>query len=134
MWIARLCENEIPSLSCRKLAWNSSRVVTILVLCLLPVVAYAADGPPSSPPAGGPVPGPGTIPEKMIEPGKVPMAPSKSDPGIQHMPEKFGDPRGAVKPPDLDPGLSKNPDVVSPAAKDSNLPGAETPQKKPGVR
>ncbi|MCS6293480.1 MAG: hypothetical protein H8J66_10450 [Nitrospira sp.] len=108
--------------------------MSILILSLLPVVTYAADGLPSSPPADRRAPDPGVIPEQMIESGKVPPAPSKSDPGIQHMPEKLGDPRGAVKPPSLDPGISKNPDAGSPASKESNPRGAETPQKKPGVR
>lgn len=130
----RMCEHDSLSLSLRRRSGKPSRLVSILILTLLPVVTYAADGLPSSPPAGGRAPDPGAIPEKMIEPGKVPTAPSKSDPGIQHMPEKLGDPRGAVKPPSLDPGISKNPDAGSPASKETNPRGAETPQKKPGVR
>lgn len=129
------CENDSPSLSFRR-RWcgNPNRVVSILILSLLPVVAHAADGLPSSPPAGSRAPDPGAIPEKMIEPGKVPTAPSKSDPGIQHMPEKLGDPRGAVKPPDLDPGISTNPDVAPPAQKGINPPAGGTPPGKPGGR
>lgn len=134
MRFRRMCEDDSLSLSLRRRSEKPSRLVSILILTLLPVVTYAADGLPSSPPAGGRAPDPRAIPEKMIEPGKVPPAPSKSDPGIQHMPEKLGDPRGAVKPPDLDPGISKNPDVGSPASKEINPPGATIPQKKPGVR
>lgn len=128
------CENEIPSLSHRSWCGNPNRVVSILILSLLPVVAHAADGLQSSPPAGGRAPDPGAIPEKMIELGKVPPAPSKSDPGIQHMPEKLGDPRGAVKPPNLDPGISTNPDVAPPAQKGINPPAGETPPGKSGGR
>lgn len=134
MWIIRTCENDFPSLSFRSWCGKPNRLVSIFILSLLPVVAYAADGLPSSPPAGGRAPDPGAIPEKLIEPGKVPTAPSKSDPGIQHFPEKLGDPRGAVKPPDLDPGISKNPDAGPPASKKSNPLGAETPQRKPDLR
>lgn len=134
MRLAHTCENDIPSPSCSRWSGKLNRFVSILILSLLPVVTHAADGLPSSPPADGRAPDPGTIPEKMIEPGKVPMAPSKSDPGIQHMPEKLGDPRGAVKPPNLDPGISKNPDKMSPGSNEGNPPGAEAPQKKPGVR
>jgi len=97
-------------------------MVTFLMLSLLPVVAHAGDGLPSSPPASGSAPDPGAIPEKMMEPGSVPTSPSQIDPGIQHVPEKRGDPRGAVKPPTLDPGISKNPDVAPPAQKGINPP------------
>lgn len=130
----RMCEHDFLSLSLRRRSGKPSRLVSILILTLLPVLTYAADGLPSSPPAGGRAPNPGAIPEKMIEPGKVPTAPSKSDPGIQHMPEKLGDPRGAVKPPSLDPGISKNPDAVVPPQKGINPPGGGTPPGKSGVR
>jgi hypothetical protein len=128
------CENDIPSLSFRRWCGNPSRVMSILILSLLPVVAHAADGLSSSPPVGSRAPDPGAIPEKMIEPGKVPTAPSKSDPGIQHMPEKLGDPRGAVKPPSLDSGMSTNPDVASPAQKGINPHEGGTPPGKSGGR
>jgi hypothetical protein len=128
------CENDISSLSLRRCCGNVNRVVSILILSLLPVVAHAADGLPLSPPAGSRAPDPGAIPEEMVEPGKVPTAPSKSDPGIQHMPEKLGDPRGAVKPPDLDPGISTNPDVAPRAKKGINPPEGGTPPGKSGVR
>lgn len=128
------CENDISSLSLRRCCGNLNRVVSILILSLLPVVAHAADGLPPSPPAGSRAPDPGAIPEKMVEPGKVPTAPSKSDPGIQHMPEKLGDPRGAVKPPSLDSGMSTNPDVAPPAQKGINPPEGGTPPGKSGVR
>lgn len=129
------CENDSPSLSLRRWCGKPNRVMSILILSLLPVVAHAADGLPSSPPADRRAPDPGTIPEKMIEPGKAPTAPSKSDPGIQHVPEKLGDPRGVVKPPSLDPDISKNPEAAPPAQKGINPPPAGgTPPGKSGVR
>ncbi|HEX7766560.1 MAG TPA: hypothetical protein VF443_07590 [Nitrospira sp.] len=108
--------------------------MSILILSLLPVVAHAADGLPSSQPADSRAPDSGTIPDNMIESGKVPTAPSKSDPGIQHVPEKLGDPRGAVKPPSVDPGISKNPEAAPPAQKGINPPVGGTPPGKSGVR
>ena len=46
--------------------------------------------------------------------------------GIQVVPEKRGDPRVAVKPRDLDPGISTIPDVEPPAHKGINPPGRGT--------
>ena len=128
----RMCENDSPSLSLRRWSGKQNQLVSILILSLLPVVTYAADGLPSSPPAGSRAPDPGVIPEQMIEPGKVPPAPSKIDPGIQHMPEKLGDPRGAVKPPSIDPGISKNPETSPPGKKGINSPDGRTPPGKSG--
>ncbi|MDO9118120.1 MAG: hypothetical protein Q7U39_09195 [Nitrospira sp.] len=130
----RMCEHDSPSLALRRWSGKPNQLASILILSFLPVVTYAADGLPSSPPAGSRAPDPGVIPEQMIEPGKVPPAPSKSDPGIQHMPEKLGDPRGAVKPPSLDPGISKNPDAVPPAQKSINPPAGGSPPGKSGGR
>jgi hypothetical protein len=56
------------------------------------------------------------------------------DPGIQHMPEKLGDPRGSMKPPNIDPNMSMNPDVAPSPRKGVNPPGEGTPQGKPDVR
>lgn len=134
MQSTRSCENEIPSLSLRRWFVNPKQLVSILILSLLPATTCAADALPPSPPADSRVPDSGAIPEKMMEPGKVPPAPSKRDPGIQHMPEQFGDPRGAVIPPSLDHGMSKNPDAGAPASNERNPLGGDAPQKKPGVQ
>jgi len=109
--------------------------VTIAILSLLPPLALSALGaPPAVPPESGGKPTPGVAPDKPLDSGVPPAAPSNIDPGIQHVPEKRSDSRGTVKPPDLDPGISKNPDVAPPANKDINPPGAGTPKKKPDVR
>ncbi len=89
--------------------------VTIAILCFLPLLALSALGaPPAVPPESGGKPTPGAPPEKPLSSDVPPAAPSNIDPGIQHVPEKRGDSRGTVKPPDLDPGISKNPDAGSP--------------------
>jgi hypothetical protein len=47
------------------------------------------------------------------------------------VPEQRGDPRSTVKRPDLDPGISKNPDVAPPAQGDINPSGEGGTQGKP---
>lgn len=132
-------ENDLSSALLKRWLGKPNRVVCILTMSLLPVGAYAADGPQPSLPGGERHLNPDTIPENKIEPDKVPnppskVPPSKIDPGIQHTPDTLGDPRGAVKPPIIDPGISKNPEAAPPGNKESNPPGKESPQRKPDVR
>lgn len=107
--------------------------MAIALLSLLPAVAASAVGLPPVRAVSGSEPASGSPPQKLLESGTPSVPPSQIDPGIQHVPEKQGDPRGAVKPPNLDPGISTNPDVVIPAAKGINPPGG-TPPGKPDVR
>lgn len=109
-------------------------LVAIAILSLFPALAISADGSPPVPPESGGGPASGLPLEKQLESGVPPIPPSRIDPGILHMPEERGDPRGAVKPPDLDPGIATNPDVAPPAQKGINPPGGGTPHAKPDVR
>jgi hypothetical protein len=79
---------------------------------------------------------PGFTLEKPLESGVPPIPPSQIDPGIQHVPKEHGDPdpRAAVKPPNLDPSISTNPDVVPPAREDMNPLGGGAPKGKPNLR
>ena len=79
-------------------------------------------------------PAPGITPERPSESGAPAIPPSHMDPGMQHMPERRGDPRGSVKPPNLDPGMSTNPDVAPPQREDVNPPGGVMPQGKPNIQ
>jgi hypothetical protein len=107
--------------------------VAIAILSLLPALAISADRLPPAPPEGGGAPTPGPIPEEK-ESGVPHIPPSQIDPGILHVPEQRGDPRATVKPPDLDPGISKNPDVAPPAQEDINRSAEGSTQGKPEVQ
>ena len=119
--------------STKRVSGKTPGFVAIAILSLLPSLAISADRPSPAPPGGGGAPTPGPIPEKK-EPGVPPMPPSQIDPGIQHVPEQRGDPRGTVKPPDLDPGIVTNPDMAPPAKKDVNPSGEGTTHGKPEAR
>ena len=111
------------------------RLVAIAILTLLPAFAAAADVlPPAQLPesGGGPVPNitPGIVPES----GVPAIPPSRIDPGIQHMPERRGDSRSSVKPPNIDPNMSTNPDVAPSPREGINPPGGARPQGKPGAQ
>jgi hypothetical protein len=108
--------------------------MAIVMLSLFPAVAVSAVGFPPVRAVSGSEPATGIPPEKPLESGAPPIPPSQIDPGIQHVPEKHGDPRAVVKPPNLDPGISTNPDVAPPAAKGINPPGGSPPPEKPNVR
>jgi hypothetical protein len=111
------------------------RLVAVAILTLLPVFAVAADVlQPAQLPKSGGGPTPDITPERASESGVPTIPPSRIDPGIQHMPERRGDPRGSVKPPNLDPSMSTNPDVAPSPRKGINPPGGGTPQGKPDVR
>ena len=102
---------------------NVHRLVAIAILTLLPAFAVAADVlPPAhlSESGGGPIPD--ITPDRPSGSGVPAIAPSHMDPGIQHVPEKRGDPQASVKPPNLDPSMSTNPDVAPPHAKTSIPP------------
>ena len=111
------------------------RLVAVAILTLLPAFDVAADVlPPAQLPERGGGPAPGTTPEMPSESGVPAIPPSRIDPGIQHMPEKRGDPRGSVKPPNLDPSMSTNPDVAPSPREGINPPGGAPPQGKPGIQ
>jgi hypothetical protein len=83
------------------------------ILTLLPPFVIAADVlPPAQLPESGGGPAPGLTPERPLESGVPAILPSRINPGIQHTPERRGDPRGSMKPPNLDPSMSTNPDVA----------------------
>jgi len=111
--------------------------LAIALLSFLPALAISADRLPPAPPEGDGAPTPGPTPEQ--ESGVPPSPPSKIDPGILHVPEQRGDPRAAVKPPDIDPGISKNPDqelTEEPTVEEDLNPSGEgstqeKPQEKP---
>ena len=114
---------------------NAHRLVAIVMLSCLPTVLITTIGFPAASPGSNGEPVPDVAPKKPSVPGvPPPIAPSPIDPGIQHVPEKQGNPKGAVKPPDLDPGISKNPDAMLPANKESDPSGEAAPQKKLNVR
>ena len=111
------------------------RLLAIAILTILPAFAVAADIlPPAQLPEGGGEPTPSITPARPSETGDSAIPPSHIDPGIQHMPEKRGDPRGSVKPPNLDPNMSTNPDVTPSPREGINPPGGTGPQGKPGVQ
>jgi hypothetical protein len=111
------------------------RLVAVAILTLLPAFAVAADVlPPAQLPEGGGGPAPDITPERAPESGIPTVPPSRIDPGIQHMPERRGDSRGSVKPPNLDPSMSTNPDVAPSPREGISPPGKGTPQGKPNVR
>lgn len=130
-------KHECGKVSClfstRRVSGKTPGFVAIAILSLLPSLAISADRPSPAPPEGGGAPTPGPIPEKK-ESGVPPMPPSQIDPNIQHVPEQRGDPRGTVKPPDLDPGIVTNPDMAPPAKKDINPSGEGTTHGKPEAR
>lgn len=109
-------------------------LVAIAILSLLPALAIAADGSSPVLPESGGGPASGLPLEKELESGVPPIPPSRIDPGILHMREKREDPRGVVKPLDLDPGIATNPDVAPPAQQGINPPGGGTPHAKPDIR
>ncbi len=111
------------------------RLVAIAILTLLPAGPVAADIllPAQLPERGG-RPAPDITPGKPPESGVPAIPPSHIDPGIQHMQERSGDPRGSVKPPNLDPGMSTNPDVGPSPREGSKPPGGASPPGKPGAR
>jgi len=68
--------------------------MAIAILILLPAFAIAADVlPPAQLPESGGRPAPGITPERPSESGVPAIRPSRIDPGIQHTPERRGDPR-----------------------------------------
>jgi hypothetical protein len=111
------------------------RLVTVAILTLLPVFAVAAD---VLPPTQLPESGAGLVPdinsERPSESGVSIIPPSRIDPGIEHKPARLGDPRGSVKPPNLDSNMSTNPDVAPSPREGANPSGEGTPQGKPNVR
>ena len=111
------------------------QLVAVAILTLLPAFAVAADVlPPAQLPGSGGGPAPDITPEKASESGVTAIPPSRIDPGIQHMPERRGDSRASVKPPNLDPNMSTNPDVAPSPREGINPPGGARPQGKPGVQ
>lgn len=114
---------------------NVHRVVAIAILTLLPAFAVAADVlPPAHLPESGSRPIPDITPDRPSGSGVPAIAPSHMDPGIQHVPEKRGDPQASVKPPNLDPNMSTNPDVAPPSREGVNPPGGVMPQGKPAIQ
>ena len=118
------------SVSTRRRSEKALLLMAIAILSLLPAMAGSAVGFPLAPAESGGDPTPGKAPERPLGSAVPRIPPSRIDPGIQHVPEKQGDPRAAVKPPNLDQGISTNPDVAPSAQKDSR----GTPQGKPSVR
>jgi len=116
----------------RRVSGKTSGFVAITILSLLPALAISADRLPPAPPEGDGAPTPGPTPKG--ESAVPPSPPSKIDPGILHVPDQRGDPRAAVKPPDIDPGISKNPDAAPPAQKDINPSNEGTTQGEPEAR
>jgi hypothetical protein len=110
-------------------------LVAIAILTLLPAFALAADVlPPAQLPESGGGLAPGITPETPSKSGVPAIPPSRIDPGIQHTPERRGDPRGSVKPPSLDPSMSTNPDVAPSPREDINPPGGASPKGKPDAQ
>ncbi|RPH76078.1 MAG: hypothetical protein EHM80_15390 [Nitrospiraceae bacterium] len=134
-WLKHQYSRVPPSLSTKWWFVKAPRLVAIAILTLLPAFAVAADVlPPGQFPKSGGEPAPGIIPEGPSESSAPTIPPSRIDPGIQHSPERRGDPRGSVKPPNLDPSMSTNPDKSLPERQGINPPGGGTPQGKPDVR
>jgi hypothetical protein len=114
---------------------NIHRLVAVAILTLLPAFAVAADVlPPAQLPERGGGPAPEIIPGAASESGVPTLPSSRIDPGIQHMPKMTGNPRGSVKPPNVDPNMSTNPDVAPSPREGINPLGEGTPQRKPDVR
>lgn len=132
-WLQYKCGRDPHIRSIERWPGNVLRLLAVALLSLLPAVAVSAVGFPPVKAVSGGEQAIGVPPEKPLESVTPPISPSQIDPGIQHVPEKFGDPRAAVKPPNFDPGISTNPDVAPPAAKGINPPGS-TPPEKPNVR
>ena len=106
---------------------GSPRFVAIAILSLFPAFAIAAESHlPAQLPESGSGPAPKITPEKPSESGVPAIPPSHMDPGIVHTPEKRGDSRGYVKPPNLDPSISKNPDVATSPSESINSRWSET--------
>ena len=133
LWSKPECGRGTHVFSTRRLSSKASGFVAIAMLSLLPALAISADRLPPAPPEGGGAPTPEPIPKEK-ESGVPHIPPSQIDPGILHVPEQRGDPRATVKPPDLDPGISKNPDVAPPAREDINPSGEGRTQGKPEVQ
>lgn len=111
------------------------RLVAIATLTLLPAFTVAAEVLLTAQlPERGDRPAPNITPGKPSESGVPAIPPSHIDPGMQHMPESSGDSRGSVKPPNLDPSMSTNPDVAPSPRAGTNPSGGASPQGKPGVR
>ena len=134
-WLKHRYRRVLRSLSAKWWPVKAPRLVAVAILTLLPAFAVAADVlPPGQFPESGGKPAPGIIPERPSGSSAPTIPPSRIDPGIQHSPERRGDPRGSVKPPNLDPSMSTNPDKSLPERKGINPPGGGTPQGKPDVR
>ena len=132
-WLPYTCDRGPHALSSERWPGKVPRFMAVALLSLFPIVAVSAVGFPPVKAVSASEPASGSPAQKPLESGTPSIPPSQIDPGIQHVPEKQGDPRGAVKPPNLDPGISKNPDVAPPTAKGINPPGSTTPGK-PDVR
>ncbi len=133
-WSNHECGGVPLSRSTRRCPAKVHGLVAIAILTLLPAFAIAADVlPPAQLPESGGGPAPGITPERPSESGVPAIPPSHIDPGIQHAPEKRGDPRGSVKPPNLDPSMSTNPDVAPSPREGINPPGGARPKGKPGA-
>lgn len=124
-----------PSLSIKWWSVMAPRLIAIATLLFLPVFAVAADIlPPAQSPESGSGPVPGITPEKPSESVVPAIPPSRIDPGIQHAPERRGDPRGSVSPPNLDPSMSTNPDLGRSPRESINPPGGTRPPGMPGAK
>ena len=135
LWSKNRYGRVLLSRSTRWWSGKAPRLVAIAILSLFPTFAIAADVLRSDQfPESGGKPTPGIIPEKPSESGAPTIPPSRIDPGMQHSPEMRGDPRGSVKPPNLDPSMSTNPDKSLLDQKGINPPGGGTPQGKPDLR
>lgn len=132
-WLQYKCGRKPHALPSERWHVNVPRLIVIALLSIFSAVVVSAVGFPPVKAASGSEPASGSPPQKPLESGTPSIPPSQIDPGIQHVPEKQGDPRAAVKPPNLDPGIATNPDVAPPAVKGSNPPGS-TPPEKPTVR
>jgi len=119
--------------STRRGSREASGFVAIAILSLLPALAISADRLPPAPPEGGGAPPPVPIPEER-ESGVPSTPPSKPAAGIPPVPEQRGDPHAPVTPPDIDPGISKNPDAAPPAQKNINPSDEGTTQGEPEAR
>ena len=114
---------------------NLHQLVGIVILTLLPAFAVAADVlPPAQLPESGSGPSPNITPERPSGSDVPAIPPSRMDPGIQHLPERRGDPHGFVKPPNLDRSMSTNPDVAPSPPEGINPPSGTKPKGKPGVQ
>ena len=134
-WLKHRLSRVPRSLSVKWWSVQALRLAAVAILTFLPVFTVAAEIlPPPQLPESGSGPAPGTTPEKPSESVVPAIPPSRIDPGIQHAPERHGDPRGSVRPPNLDPNMSMNPDKSLPEQKGINPPGGGTPQGKPDVR